>query len=131
MALAPGRPLLLLVEDHADTRQMYAEFLSTSFDVLEAADGHQALDAMRRQVPAVVITDYSLPGIDGFELIKQMRVNESTRKVPTICLSGHSGDRHEQRAKEVGCDRVLVKPCMPDMLFKTAQEIIRTGRPSL
>ena len=130
MALAPGRPLLLLVEDHADTRQMYAEFLSTSFDVLEAADGHQALDAMRRQVPAVVITDYSLPGIDGFELIKQMRVNESTRKVPTICLSGHSGDRHEQRAKEVGCDRVLVKPCMPDMLSKTAQEIIRTGRPS-
>jgi CheY-like chemotaxis protein len=131
MALAPVRPLVLLVEDHEDTRQMYAEFLSASFDVLEAADGNQALDAMRRQIPAVVITDYSLPGINGFELIKQMRVNESTRRVPTICLSGHSGDRHEQRAKEVGCDCVLVKPCMPDMLFKTAQEMLRTGRPSL
>ncbi|HEY7501689.1 MAG TPA: response regulator [Vicinamibacterales bacterium] len=128
MALASDRPLLLLVEDHEDTRRMYAEFLSTSFDVMEAADARQALDAMRAQTPALVITDFKLPGIDGFELIKQMRVNESTRGVPTICLSGYSGNRHEQRAREVGCDRVLVKPCLPDLLYQTAQDMIRSGR---
>lgn len=131
MALASDRPLLLLVEDHEDTRKLYAEFLSASFEVREAADGRQALDAMREQVPAVVITDFKLPGIDGFELIKQMRVNESTRDVPTICLSGYSGNRHEQRAREVGCDRVLVKPCLPDLLFRTAREMLETGRISV
>ncbi len=125
MALDSARPLLLLVEDHEDTRQMYAEFLSASFDVMEAANGRQALDAMRQQIPAVVITDFSLPELDGFELIKAMRANESTRNVPTICLSGYSGNRHEARAREVGCDRVLVKPCLPDLLWRTAQDVIR------
>jgi two-component system, cell cycle response regulator DivK len=131
MALAADRPLILLVEDHEDTRKMYAEFLSGSFDVREAADGRKALAAMRDEIPALVITDFQLPGIDGFELIKQMRVNESTRDVPTICLSGYSGDRHEQRAREVGCDRLLVKPCLPDALLQTAREMAKTGRLSV
>jgi CheY-like chemotaxis protein len=131
MALAADRPLILLVEDHEDTRKMYAEFLSGSFDVREAADGRKALAAMRDEIPALVITDFQLPGIDGFELIKQMRANESTRDVPTICLSGYSGDRHEQRAREVGCDRLLVKPCLPDALLQTAREMAKTGRLSV
>jgi two-component system cell cycle response regulator DivK len=130
MALESNRPLLLLVEDHDDTRQMYAEFLSASFEVLEAANGRQALEAMLRQTPAVVVTDFSLPGIDGFELIKQMRGNQSTRDVPAICISGYSGNRHEALAREVGCDRVLVKPCLPDLLFQAAQEMALRGRPS-
>jgi CheY-like chemotaxis protein len=89
------RPLLLIVEDHADTRQLYAEFLGFSYDIQEAADGEQALDAMRRRVPALVITDYSLPGIDGFELIRRMRSQSATRHVPVICLSGYGGSRHQ------------------------------------
>jgi CheY-like chemotaxis protein len=123
-----SRPLLLLVEDHEDTRQMYAEFLGLSFEVMQARDGVQALDALARHVPAVVITDFSLPGIDGFELIRRMRVNQSTRNVPAICLSGYSGVHHEQRAREVGCDRMLEKPCLPDQLIKVAREMVERGR---
>jgi CheY-like chemotaxis protein len=128
MADANARLLILIVEDHADTRQMYAEFLSTSFDVLEAADGHQALTVLQERVPAVVITDYSLPGIDGFELIRRMRNNDSTANVPVICLSGYAGHTHEQRAREVGCDRILEKPCLPDVLAETAREMAVVGR---
>jgi two-component system, cell cycle response regulator DivK len=123
-----SRPLLLLVEDHEDTRQMYAEFLGLSFDVLQARDGPQALDALARQVPALIITDFALPGIDGFELIRRIRGNHSTRNVPVICLSGYSGSRYEQRAREVGCDRVLEKPCLPDQLAEVAQEMAARGR---
>jgi CheY-like chemotaxis protein len=107
---------------------MYAEFLGPSFDVLEAADGEQALVVMQRQVPALVITDFSLPGIDGFELIKQMRLNASTREVPVICLSGYSGNRYEQQARAVGCDRVLEKPCLPDALADAARDLVSRGR---
>ena len=119
------RPLLLLVEDYADTREMYAEFLSPSFDVLEAANAREALELLATRVPALVITDFTLPGIDGFELIRQMRVNESTRQVPVICLSGHGGRAHEKRAQEVGCDRLLEKPCLPEALARTVLELVR------
>jgi CheY-like chemotaxis protein len=119
------RPLLLLVEDYADTREMYAEFLSPSYDVLEAANAREALELLATRVLALVITDFTLPGIDGFELIRQMRVNESTRQVPVICLSGHCGRAHEKRAREVGCDRVLEKPCLPEALARTVLELVR------
>jgi len=125
MATVSARPLLLLVEDYADTRQMYAEFLSPSFDVLEAADAKEALALLETRVPAVVITDFALPGIDGFELIRRMRGSDSTRQIPVICLSGHGGRAHEQRAREVGCDRVLEKPCPPEALARTARELAR------
>jgi CheY-like chemotaxis protein len=127
MAIGAARPLLLIVEDYSDTRQMYAEFLSASFDVIQAADGQEALALLQTRVPAVVITDYTLPGIDGFELIRRIRSNDSTRQVPIICLSGHVGRAHEARARAVGCDRVLEKPCLPEALARTAQELVRAA----
>ena len=81
-------------------------------------------------MPALVITDFTLPGIDGFELIRQMRGNESTRQVPVICLSGHGGRAHEERAREVGCDRVLEKPCLPEALARTARDSLARRRPT-
>jgi DNA-binding response OmpR family regulator len=123
MASVITRPLLLLVEDHTDTREMYAEFLAPSFDVIGAANAEQALGLMRERVPALVITDMSLPGIDGFELTRRMRADRSTEGVPVICLSGYGGLAHERRAREVGCDRILEKPCAPDLLARIAQEL--------
>jgi DNA-binding response OmpR family regulator len=125
MATVNARPLLLIVEDYADTGEMYAEFLRASFDVVVAASGSEALTLLETRVPALVITDLTLPDIDGFELIRQMRGNVSTRQVPVICLSGHGGRAHEQRAREVGCDRVLEKPCLPEALARTASELVR------
>ena len=125
MATVNARPLLLIVEDYADTRQMYAEFLSGSFEVLQAGDGREALALLETSVPALVITDLTLPGIDGFELIRQMREKASTRRVPVICLSGHWGRAHEERAREVGCDRLLEKPCLPEALARMARELVR------
>lgn len=121
------RPTVLLVEDHTDTRQMYAEFLGMTFDVLEAADGEEALELASRHTLGLVITDFSLPGMDGFELTRQLRRNAGTKHVPVICLSGYSGQAHERRAREVGCDRVLEKPCLPDLLARTARDITQLG----
>ena len=107
---------VLLVEDHADTRQMYAEFLGIEFDVLAAADGEDALRIMRAEAPDLIVTDLSLPGMDGFELIARVRSDASAQSIPIICLSGYGGHEHEQRARAAGCDRILQKPCMPDEL---------------
>ena len=107
---------VLLVEDHADTRQMYAEFLGIEFEVLTAANGEEALVTMRAKAPDLIVTDLSLPGMDGFELIARVRSDASLQSIPIICLSGYGGHEHEQRARAAGCDRILQKPCMPDEL---------------
>lgn len=118
-------PLILLVEDHQDTRQMYAEFLGMGFEVMTAPDGEHALEAVQSHRPDLVITDLSLPGINGFELIEQLRQNPDLRSMPIICLSGYSGHLHEQRALAAGSDRILLKPCMPDTLAEVAAELIQ------
>jgi DNA-binding response OmpR family regulator len=118
-------PVLLLVEDHADTRTMYAEFLRDIFDVAQAADGDEALAWMRERAPDLVITDLSLPQVDGFELVKRMRADETLAAVPVICLSGYSDQAHEQRALDAGADRVLQKPCLPDRLAQAAVALLR------
>jgi two-component system cell cycle response regulator DivK len=122
---AGGTARVLLVEDHLDTRQMYAEFLGLEFNVVTAADGENALTLMRLQPPDVIVTDLSLPGIDGFELIARVRSDPTLRHIPVICLSGYGGHEHEQRALAAGCDRILQKPCMPDALAEVVAEAIQ------
>jgi CheY-like chemotaxis protein len=117
---------VLIVEDHDDTRAMYAAFLSQTYDVLEARDGASALEIVREHVPALVITDLSLPGMNGFELVARLRANPASSRIPVICLSGFDGRTHEQRAREAGVDRVLSKPCLPDELARAAEEVVRT-----
>jgi DNA-binding response OmpR family regulator len=117
-------PKVLLVEDHEDTRLMYAEFLGDNFEVIQASDGEGALEAMRVRVPDLVITDVSLPGVDGFELIKRMRGDSTLARVPVICLSGYSTDAIEERAREAGCARLLQKPCLPDALAATVKGLL-------
>jgi CheY-like chemotaxis protein len=118
---------VLLVEDHLDTRQMYAEFLGIDFDVMTASDGEDALSMMRLHPPDVLVTDLSLPRMDGFELIARVRADPVLRAIPVICLSGYGGHEHEERALAAGCDRILQKPCMPDALaevvFETIQDV--------
>ncbi len=122
------RPVVLLVEDHTDTRQMYAEFLGSMFRMVEAADGQEALRSIRATPPDVVVTDLSLPGIDGFQLIAQVRADPAFRSIPIVCLSGYGGEAHDARARAAGCDRILLKPCLPDALAEVVAGVLRECR---
>jgi CheY-like chemotaxis protein len=112
---------VLLVEDHEDSRQMYAEFLRLQFHVVEAGDGLGALELMQQTAPDIVVTDLALPRMDGFELVQRMRADERLRHVPVIALSGFSGAEFETRARAVGSDVVLQKPCLPDELARAVE----------
>ncbi len=130
LSVAPhrkGPPLVLLVEDHPDTRQMYAQFLSTRFEIAEASDAERALSMIQGRAPQLVITDLSLPGMNGFEMIERLKGDPKTRHIPVICLSGFGGHAHEERARELGCKLVLQKPCLPDELADAAASVIREG----
>jgi CheY-like chemotaxis protein len=116
--------LILLVEDHQDTRQMYAEFMGLHFEVLEAASGAEAMRQMTARRPDLIVTDVSLPDFDGFELVSRMREEPALATIPVIGLSGYGGYAHEQRAREVGCALLLQKPCLPDILTNAVAEIL-------
>ena len=116
-----GPTTVLLVEDHEDSRQMYAEFLRLQFNVMEASDGIRALQMMQQSPPDIVVTDLALPQMDGFELVQRMRADRRLCNVPVIALSGFSGVEYESRAREAGSDVVLQKPCLPDDLAKAVE----------
>jgi CheY-like chemotaxis protein len=118
-------PLVLIVEDHDDTRQMYAEFLGLTFDVRTVGTGQQALDFMARRRPDVAITDIALPGMTGLELVARMRGDAALRDVPIICLSGFDGHAYDELAREAGCDRLIQKPCLPDALAGAVEELLK------
>lgn len=120
------RPTVLLVEDHLDTRQMYAEFMAPTYEVLEAGTGTEALQLMASRTPHVMVTDVSLPDIDGFELVARMRQESRLAAVPVICISGYGGHAHEERAREVRCERLLQKPCLPDTLTQAVAAVLST-----
>jgi CheY-like chemotaxis protein len=116
--------LILLVEDHQDTRQMYAEYMGLQYEVLEAGSGAEALRQMGARRPDVVITDLSMPDFDGFELVARMRGQPDLAAVPVIGLSGYGGYANEQRAREVGCALLMQKPCLPDTLANVVAEVL-------
>jgi two-component system CheB/CheR fusion protein len=124
MAHSGTRPLILLVEDHDDTRQMYAEFMGEDFEVLEASTGRDALTLMFERQPQVVVTDLSLPDIDGFELLRRIRAEPAFQRTPVICLSGYGGFANEDRTKAAAFSRLLQKPCLPDTLAGAVAEVL-------
>lgn len=110
-------PLVLVVDDFADNREMFAEYLVLSgFEVDEAATGRDALDRAFASVPDVIVMDLSLPEISGWEATRQLKADPRTHHVPVIALTGHALADHAREAKEAGCDAFLTKPCLPDAL---------------
>jgi two-component system, cell cycle response regulator DivK len=118
-------PLVLLVEDDPDTREMYSEYLSYSgLRVAEAPTGFRALQRVREQTPDVVVTDIWMPGMDGLELSRRLRAEAPTRDVPIIAVSGNP----TERAHEAGCDVMLEKPCTPDRLLHAIEDVLDKSR---
>ena len=118
------RPTVLLAEDHADTRMFYAELFRESFDVIEAGRGDQALQLAREQMPSLIVTDLSLPGITGIELARALKGDAATAKIPIICLSGYADPETTEAVTASGIDRMLVKPCPPDDLLAHATALV-------
>jgi CheY-like chemotaxis protein len=118
-------PLVLLVEDDQDTREMYSEYLSYSgLRVAEAPTGFGALQRAREQTPDVVVTDIWMPGMDGLELSRRLRAEGSTRDVPIIAVTGNP----TERVREAGCDLMLEKPCTPDELLHAIEDVLDKSR---
>jgi CheY-like chemotaxis protein len=105
----PGR--VLIVDDDAEVRLVCALNLQAEgLHVLEAEDGLKGLEQARRERPDLVLTDVTMPGLDGFELVERLREDERTRATPVIFVSGEVGTAHAERAYALGALAYLPKP---------------------
>ena len=114
---APSPVSVLVVDDFADNRQMYAEYLAfVGYRVAEAENGQEALDKAFDMRPDVIVMDLSLPGMDGWEATRRLKSDARTRHIPVIALTGHALAGHSKGALEAGCDAFVTKPCLPEDL---------------
>ncbi len=118
------RPRVLLVEDHVDTRLMYAEYLRPDYETSEAGDGFAALESIQDVRPDVIVTDLALPRMDGFELIARLRADERLRSIPVIALSGYSGAEVAARVKAAAPSALIQKPCLPETLVEELRKAL-------
>jgi CheY-like chemotaxis protein len=123
------KPIVLVVDDFADNREMYSEYLSFSgYDVIEARNGMEAIEAAQQRMPDIIIMDLSLPVMDGWEATRQLKADERTRRIPVVALTGHALAGHSKGAKEAGCDSFLAKPCLPDQLVAEIRRMLESGK---
>ena len=125
--LSKGRtePLVLVVEDYQDAREMYAAYLQFSgFAVAEAGNGIEAIEKTHELMPDIVLMDLALPRMDGWEATRRLKNDERTRHIPIVALTGHALAGHAEGARDAGCDAFVTKPCLPDALVAEIRRLL-------
>jgi two-component system, cell cycle response regulator DivK len=112
-------PVVLIVDDDADTREMYSTYLtSQGVRVLLAGDGFTATRVATSLHPDVIVMDLSLPRVDGWEATRRLKADRKTAHIPIIALTGRVSGGSAEWAIDAGCDAYVLKPCLPDHLLK-------------
>jgi PAS domain S-box-containing protein len=123
---------VLLVEDHEDLARLLTRVLqSAGHEVKVAADGPSALDAVPSFRPQVILLDLGLPGMDGCDVARQLRMDPGMNPVRIVAMTGRGDDDAVRRAREVGCDDYLVKPVDSNRLLDAleSKRIVSQGTP--
>jgi two-component system chemotaxis response regulator CheY len=116
---------VLIVDDDPAIRLLCAINLELEgLVVLEAADGLTALARARAEKPDLVVTDVSMPRLDGFGLAEALRRDRRTRRIPLVFLSGETDVTNEARAEKLGALAYLTKPVDPLMLASRVAEVL-------
>jgi two-component system, chemotaxis family, chemotaxis protein CheY len=115
---------IMTVDDSASVRQMVSFTLRTAgYEVLEAADGVQALSRLHGSVH-LILTDLNMPNMDGIELVKQVRVNPSYKYVPIVLLTTESQDSKKQAGRAAGATGWIVKPFQAEQLLAVVKRVL-------
>lgn len=110
-AAARRKPTVLIVDDSISIRKFVQRFLDRSgFEVDVATDGMDALNVLGRAKFDVVITDLEMPIMHGYDLMSEMKRNPALMQIPIIVLTSRAGEKHRQKAIDMGAQDYLVKP---------------------
>ncbi|WP_159017229.1 hybrid sensor histidine kinase/response regulator [Cognatiluteimonas profundi] len=118
-------PLVMVVDDSVTMRKVTGRVLErNNFEVGTAKDGIDALERMADRVPDLMLLDIEMPRMDGYELATQMKADPRLRDVPIIMITSRTGEKHRQRAFEIGVQRYLGKPYQEHELLRNVFELL-------
>lgn len=119
-------PRVLVVEDEPDIAALIAYQLTREgFRVATAGDGNEALDAVARELPDLLVLDRMLPGLSGDEVLVRLRSEENTATIPVLMLTAKREQEDRIEGLELGADDYLTKPFSPRELVLRVQAILR------
>ncbi|UKE72273.1 hybrid sensor histidine kinase/response regulator [Xanthomonas graminis] len=122
-------PLVMVVDDSLTMRKVTSRVLERhNFDVIVARDGIEALERLDERVPDLMLLDIEMPRMDGYELATAMRADPRYRAVPIVMITSRSGEKHRQRAFEIGVQRYLGKPYQELDLMRNVYDLLGIAR---
>lgn len=118
---------VLIVDDSATVRQQVRAVLKAEFDVIEAVDGIEGVEAIGRLVDlAAVICDVNMPRMDGLEMLETVRKEPRSAPLPIVMLTTEGQHELVQRAKAAGAKGWIVKPFKPELLLAAVRKLTAT-----
>ncbi len=118
-------PLVLVVDDYAEARDMYVAWLEVSgYRVVTASTAAAAVALAQAEPPAAILMDLSLPGMDGLEATRRLKATPATASVPVVAVTGHVEARVAEAARSAGCDAFIVKPSPAHEVVRVLDELI-------
>jgi len=116
---------IMTVDDSASVRQMVSFTLKDAgYEVVEAADGRDALTKVNGSPVHMVITDLNMPNLDGIGLIKELRAKPGFKFIPIVMLTTESQDSKKQEGKAAGATGWIVKPFKSDQLLAVVKKVL-------
>lgn len=114
--------MVLIVDDDALIRGVVRTTLEDEHvDILEAADGAEALRIAAERTPSLILLDIMMPGIDGYEVCRKLRESEATRGTTVVMLTAKDSDESRERGLAAGADGYITKPFSPLELIRTVR----------
>jgi two-component system, cell cycle response regulator DivK len=121
-----GRPLVLVVDDHVDSRDLMAAVLQELGVVIaEAGTGAAALErAAASPQPALILIDLSLPDCHGTDVVRALKADEAMRDIPVVALSASVMASDKEAAARAGCAAFIEKPVLPDEVVAMVRRLL-------
>ncbi|MGO1720113.1 MAG: response regulator, partial [Luteimonas sp.] len=115
----------MVVDDSVTMRKITGRVLERhNFEVVTARDGIDAIERMEERVPDLMLLDIEMPRMDGYELATHMKADARLREVPIVMITSRTGEKHRQRAFEIGVERYLGKPYQENELIHNVFDLL-------
>ena len=117
--------LILVVEDQQDNRQIIRDLLSTlDYQLAEAENGIEALAAVAKQKPDLILMDIQMPIMDGYQATRRIKADPATQDIPIIAVTSYALTGDEQKARDAECDDYVAKPYSPRQLLAKVRQYL-------
>lgn len=118
------RQRILVIEDQEFNRELLVQILEDFYAVVVAADGAEGVAKARQERPDLILMDFGMPVMDGWEATRQIKADPGLRHIPIIAITSHAMVGDEEKARQAGCDDYMAKPIHEDELLAKIKAFI-------